>query len=71
MLFLLVIFCSYSDESDVEPESFLMNKMGLAESALYEVINDHQTEIKVGRVYLFLLINRYILLNVSFRVVYF
>lgn len=47
-------FCSYSDESDDEfdhePE-YMMNKMSLAESALYEVINDHQTEIKVGRVF--------------------
>jgi nucleoporin GLE1 len=38
-----------SDESDEEfdhePE-YMMNKLGLAESALYEVINDHQTEIK-------------------------
>jgi len=55
-MFLLVIFCSYSDESDEEfdhePE-YMMNKLGLAESALYEVINDHQTEIKVGRFVLF------------------
>nr|VDD12893.1 unnamed protein product [Brassica oleracea] len=34
------------DEFDCEPESFLLSKMGLAESALYEVINDHQTEVK-------------------------
>ncbi|XP_048597737.1 mRNA export factor GLE1-like [Brassica napus] len=34
------------DEFDSEPESFLLSKMGLAESALYEVINDHQTEVK-------------------------
>ncbi|KAF8104564.1 hypothetical protein N665_0171s0067 [Sinapis alba] len=34
------------DEYDCEPESFLLSKMGLAESALYEVINDHQTEVK-------------------------
>ncbi|XP_024009162.1 protein GLE1 [Eutrema salsugineum] len=34
------------DEFDCEPESFLMSKMGLAENALYEVINDHQTEVK-------------------------
>ncbi|CAA0197935.1 unnamed protein product [Arabidopsis thaliana] len=33
------------DEFDHEPE-YMMNKLGLAESALYEVINDHQTEIK-------------------------
>ncbi|KAL0774102.1 hypothetical protein Bca101_039257 [Brassica carinata] len=35
------------DEFDCEPESFLLSKMGLAESALYEVINDHQTEVKI------------------------
>ncbi|CAN6875523.1 unnamed protein product [Brassica oleracea] len=44
------IFCAYNDESDdefdCEPESFLLSKMGFAESALYEVINDHQTEVK-------------------------
>lgn len=34
------------DEYDCEPESFLLSKMGLAESALYEVINDHLTEVK-------------------------
>ncbi|CAG7867136.1 unnamed protein product [Brassica rapa] len=34
------------DEFDYEPESFLLSKMGLAESALYEVINDHETEVK-------------------------
>ncbi|CDY16065.1 BnaC08g40580D [Brassica napus] len=34
------------DEFDCEPESFLLTKMGLAESALYEVINDYQTEVK-------------------------
>ncbi|KAL0884906.1 hypothetical protein Bca101_008888 [Brassica carinata] len=34
------------DEFDCEPESFLLSKMGLAESAIYEVINDHQTEVK-------------------------
>ncbi|KAG2264731.1 hypothetical protein Bca52824_071810 [Brassica carinata] len=43
-------FCAYNDESDdefdCEPESFLLSKMGFAESALYEVINDHQTEVK-------------------------
>ncbi|EOA39933.1 hypothetical protein CARUB_v10008625mg [Capsella rubella] len=33
------------DEFDNEPE-YMMNKMGLAESALYDVINNHQTEIK-------------------------
>ncbi|CAN6841293.1 unnamed protein product, partial [Brassica oleracea] len=48
---LYLSFCAYSDESDdefdCEPESFLLSKMGLAESALYEVINDHQTEVKI------------------------
>ncbi|CAN7017823.1 unnamed protein product [Brassica oleracea var. botrytis] len=48
---LYLSFCAYSDESDdefdYEPESFLLSKMGLAESALYEVINDHQTEVKI------------------------
>ncbi|KAF3496258.1 hypothetical protein DY000_02057768, partial [Brassica cretica] len=34
------------DELGCEPESFLLSKTGLAESALYEVINDHQTEVK-------------------------
>ncbi|CAH8382438.1 unnamed protein product [Eruca vesicaria subsp. sativa] len=34
------------DEFDGETESFLLSKMGLAENALYEVINDHQTEVK-------------------------
>uniref|UniRef100_A0A1J3JYB8 mRNA export factor GLE1 n=1 Tax=Noccaea caerulescens TaxID=107243 RepID=A0A1J3JYB8_NOCCA len=34
------------DEFDCEPETFLMSKMGLAENALYEVINDHQAEVK-------------------------
>ncbi|KAJ0253350.1 Protein GLE1 [Hirschfeldia incana] len=34
------------DEYDCEPESFLLSKMGLAESALSEVINDHQTDVK-------------------------
>ncbi|XP_018460868.2 mRNA export factor GLE1 [Raphanus sativus] len=34
------------EEYDCEPESFLLSKMGLAESALYEVINDHLTEVK-------------------------
>ncbi|XP_010476301.1 PREDICTED: protein GLE1 [Camelina sativa] len=33
------------DEFDHEPE-YMMNKMGLAESALYDVNNNHQTEIK-------------------------
>ncbi|XP_010494974.1 PREDICTED: protein GLE1 [Camelina sativa] len=33
------------DEFDNEPE-YMMNKMGLAESALYDVNNNHQTEIK-------------------------
>ncbi|KAL0657535.1 hypothetical protein Bca4012_078120 [Brassica carinata] len=47
---LYLSFCAYNDESDdefdCEPESFLLSKMGFAESALYEVINDHQTEVK-------------------------
>lgn len=38
------------DEFDYEPESFLLSKMGLAESALYEVINDHETEVKVRQI---------------------
>lgn len=49
--------CSYSDEESdsgeefvCEPETFLMNKMGLAENALFEVINDHQAEVKVGSI---------------------
>ncbi|CAF1861051.1 unnamed protein product, partial [Brassica napus] len=48
---LYLSFCAYSDESDdefdCEPESFLLSKMGLAESALYEVINDHQTGLRL------------------------
>lgn len=72
MVFLLVISCSYSDESDdefdCEPESSLMSKMGLTESTLYEVINDHQTQVKVGRI-LFLLIDRYTVLRVLFRLI--
>ncbi|KAH0849715.1 hypothetical protein HID58_096147 [Brassica napus] len=30
----------------LNPSPFLLSKMGLAESGLYEVINDHQTEVK-------------------------
>lgn len=60
-----MISCSYSDESDdefdCEPESSLMSKMGLTECVLYEVINDHQNEVKVGGIVL-LLMYRYIVL---------
>ncbi|KAH0849719.1 LOW QUALITY PROTEIN: hypothetical protein HID58_096144, partial [Brassica napus] len=44
----LASFDESDDEFDSEPESFLLN--GLAESALYEVINDHQTEVKVRQI---------------------
>ena len=57
LLHAVLIVSSYSfsdDESDdefaCETESFLLSKMGLAESALYEVINDHQTEVKVRQI---------------------
>lgn len=39
-------FSDESDEFDHELDQYMMNKMGLAESTLYEVINNHETDIK-------------------------
>lgn len=39
-------FSDESDEFEHELDQYMMNKMGLAESTQYEVINNHETDIK-------------------------